>query len=224
MSTIFSDSYLLTLIEQAAVEFSTKVPGIWCERTIAISAGTAEYEVPDFIKVLDVSFKGYSLDPLIARDLQVSPQTFRPNSGGSQGRPSAYIFEQQGQSTLRFYPCPNEDLAANDDAIYDTELVKEVAVISGYVHHQTDYEIPTYLFRNIMKYRAMERAYAREGNGQNLKASKFFAGVYDQMFEIYRVVLEAIPKKIPHELASGVRTYNRKPASPVFPTTGPWSL
>lgn len=224
MSTIFSDSYLLTLIEQAAIEFSTKVPGLWYEKTLAITAGTAAYAVPDFIKVLDVSYQGYSLDPLIARDLQVSPQTFKPNSGGSRGRPSAYIFDQQGQSTLRFYPCPNETIAADDTAIYDTSLVTGVVVISGYVHHQTDYEVPAYLFRNMMKYRAMERAYAREGDGQNLKASKHFASVYQMMFDIYRLILETIPKKIPSELAGRVRDPGVKPPRPVFPTTGAWSV
>lgn len=224
---IFSESYLQRLIEEAEEVISTRIPCIFKRFSLAVTQGTSTYTISNnVLRILQIAYKSRIIDPQEIRDYR-GDSWFKPQNLGNQGQPQFYSRVGAGFDQIMFYPIPNESITA-DDSVIDTDAGMNTKVIlsvyvAANVNSTTD-RLPTYLFRNIMKFYAMAEAFKKEGPSQSLIAS----GYYDKKFEIFMQTYSNIINKVPQvvELQFGPEFSNRngRPPRPVLPSTGKWSF
>lgn len=187
MATIWSDSYIQQLINDAETDIVNKLTPIFERVSLAVTSGTATYALPAYIiKTVQVTWKGEVLDNLAQQDLYNLDQKYRTNTG----KPIGYVWNADGYKTIRFFPVVNETIAADDTNIYGSDIANRV-IISYYRTPdttQSDFQIPTYMGRRAVKPYVLWKAFKAEGIGQNLNASAYYKQKYKQMIELYKTI------------------------------------
>lgn len=224
---IHSEAYLNSLIQDAEVAISTEVKCIFYRFSLNIVQGVSTYTLPSgVIGILQVSWLGEGLEPQEYSDFGWS-EFFRPQNLSTQGKPRYYMrVGGSGYNKIKFHPTPYESVSADNSSLHnDTGILNRVVVSSWRAAEPQDLEfrLPTYLFRNLMKYYAMTRAYAREGIGQNLIASEYFKAKYFAYLKMYKDTMEKIPQAVQLRFGDGSLVRSRVPR-PVMPTSGKWSF
>ncbi len=228
---IFTDTYLQRVIDEAELIISTEVPCIFKRFSMAVTAGTATYSLSKkILKIHQIMWKGIQMDNYELPDYQ-GDSWFKPVNTGVQGLPSRYSRMGSGFDKIMFYPIPNESITAND-AIIDTDVgilskvILCVDMSADTTSTTASDRLPTYLFRNIMKFYAMEQAYAKDGSQQNLQAAKYFGDKYLMFLAAYKKIINKIPQAVTVQFGEpgDLMGMNKLPARPVLPTTGNWSF
>lgn len=224
---IFSDSYLNSLIAEAEEWISSEVKCIFSRFSLSVTAGTSTYTIPsDVIGIEQITWKGDKLDNSEIADFQYDSY-LKPQNLGTQSKPKCYMRYASGIHKIMFYPIPNETLAADDTNIDNDTGIEALVILSTYrfaTTSGTTQRLPDYLFRNLMKYYAMERAYAREGKGQNVIASGYFKKKFSTLFPMYKKIIETIPQAVQIQFGPAAAVSNKRPPRPVLPTSGKWSF
>ena len=227
MPAIFSDGYLQGLIREAEEVISTEVKCIFNRFPLDITAGTSTYQLPEGVTgIIQVAWKGTILDPLETQDFNYDGW-FKPQNLGVRNKPQYYLRVGNGYNRIQFYPIPDETIVADDSELDNDVGISSQVIISAWRVadvFSTDRRLPEYLFRNLMKYYAMARAYAREGKGQNLIASDYFKKKYLFYLQAYKETMEKVPQAVQVRFGSDVRGGFKPPPRPVFPTSGKWSF
>lgn len=198
MPTIWSDSYIQQLINDAETDLVNKVTPIYERVSLAVTSGTATYTLPAYIiKIVQVTWKGDILENLVRDDLtRLNPQ-YRVDTG----KPIGYSWSQDGYKTIRFFPVCNETIAADDTNIYGSDIANRV--ILSYFRSpdttQSSFQIPSYMGRRAVKPYVLWKAFKAEGQGQNLTAAKYHEQRYQQMIAMYQNIKNNYysPKKFP---------------------------
>lgn len=196
---LWSTQYLSELALEAEIEIAKEVPAIIDRYSLAIEAGISEYELPDYItNITRVFWKGMRLDPVshleIGNWIYVwDKSTFGPfaqppyqdsafdidNIIGAtpQGKPYRYFYSKLGENVIKFNPAPNESVAEFDD-LYKVNIPNAVIIEFYRQPDGVTWKLPKYIRRRTIKAYVMWKAYACEGDGQDLSASQYFHGRY----------------------------------------------
>ncbi len=225
---IFTESYLNDLIDETEQQLSQEISCIFQRFSIAVTTGVSTYTLsPVPVGILEITWKGRTIYPYDPEDWQGDPYV-KPQVQGVQGQPKWYNRVSYGWDKIFFYPIPNETIAADDTNLSTDTGIASRVIVSCYRladPNSDSIRMPTYLFRNIMKYRAMERAYLREGPNQNLQASEYFKKKYDGFLKNYTSFINKIPQAVQLGFGGEAKSaFGRKPHRPILPTSGKWSI
>ena len=184
--------------------------------SLDLTAGQNIYLLPDYIvSIRRVTFKGYSLDPLPARNFREAFQNSR-----AAGRPYWYVFNNIARNSIQFFPGIATSLPAVADAwnqnrtnSYQNGLVIEF----GRVADGVNFTLPAYFRRALLKQFVARQCFAIEGPGQNLKMSQYFAQRWNlkkqQFFDFLEDTHVKSRKLVISDLVSGNRLF----PDPVLP-------
>jgi len=198
MATIWSDSYLQQLINDGETDIVNKVTPIFERDSLAVTSGTATYTLPNFIiKIVQITWKGEVLEPLVLDDLLNQDQQYRTTTG----KPVGYSYSQDGLRTLRFFPVCNETIGADDTNIYGSDIANRV-IISYFRSPdttQSTLQIPSYIGRRTIKPYVLWKAFKAEGIGQNINASDYYKNKYELLVRMFQSIKPKYysPKKFP---------------------------
>jgi hypothetical protein len=225
---IWSDDYLNYLLTRGEIEFSQKVPSILTRFSLSVTAGTSVYDISanQLTNMLRVTWKGEKLDSFEHASDTLRNNWIRPQDQSNQGKPQCYLSYEYGYGKIKFHPVPNETIAADDTNIYGSDIENRV-IITGYrlADPTADtYRIPEYVRRRFTKYYAMEKAYLREGPGQDLDASRYFGSKYQLALVYFKKIIHSIPKAVRIEMGPRSMRDARKVPRPQMPTTGAWGF
>lgn len=225
---IWSDEYLNYLLTRGEIEFSQKVPSIFTRFSLAVTAGTSVYDISsnNLVNILRVTWKGESLESYEHASEIYRNRWFKPQEQADQGKPQFYLSYEYGFGKIKFHSNPNETIAADDTNIFGSDIENRV-IISGYCLADPTgevYRIPEYVRRRFGKYYAMEKAYLREGPGQDLQASQYFGAKYKLVLGYFQKIVTTIPSSIRIEMGPRSIADARKVPRPSLPSTGAWGF
>jgi hypothetical protein len=230
MPTIFIEPYLETLLGDAELDIVNQVDYLFYRFALDVISGTSVYTLPDFFrKAIRVTWKGTKVEPITWQQmLEFTPATF---VGGdetyeySSGKPRYYCFHPTNYRQIRFFPTPNETIAydADNDNLFSTNISDRVIVSCwrSPIIGDDNYTLPSYVKRRTEKAYAGMRAFAKEGKGQNLAASRYYKQKYAFLVEMFRKINSGVfVSKMPR-LNSDIKHLNRKPGRPMLPSNFP---
>lgn len=186
MSTIWSDSYLQRLANDAELDIVLKrVVNVWARKSYATVANTATITLAsDVLDITAVTWKGKPLSPVSSIELEAMDQNYR---GSISSEPQFYTRQMDGGYVLRLYPRPNENLSVDDADLYTGAGIRRRFIVSYWCRPNTSsnyFELPDYIVRRLVKVGVLQEAFAAEGKGQNLQASEYYKSKKDIMYGI----------------------------------------
>ena len=224
---IFSDAYLQNLLDGAEEDLSQEIPCIFNRFSLGITQGISTYTLPhNLIGILQITHKRRYVYSTEFIDFQMD-NWLKPQNRGVQGIPKYYLRLGSGWNKIMFYPIPSETLLANDTNLHLQSSLTDRVVVTCYRFADVtgiDIRLPDYLLRNIIKYRVMAIAYAKEGPQQNLQASKYFAKKYTAFKTSYIKIINKIPQAVQQQFGVPSDGRGRTPGRPILPTSGKWSF
>ncbi len=225
---IWSQDYLDILLRRAEIEFSQKVPAIFTRFSLAVTAGTSVYDISakNLVGIQRVTWKGDKLWSWEHASSMQRNDWLRPQDQAAQSKPIFYISYEYGYGKIKFHLVPNETIAADDSNIYGSDIANRV-IISGFrIADPTGstYRIPAYVRRRFTKYYAMEKAYLREGPGQDLRASEYFGKKYLLVLTHFKTIMNKIPKAVHVQMGQRGSLMRDRIPRPTLPSTGAWSF
>lgn len=178
---IWSDAYLLQLINQCEVWIFDAINTYWTRFAIPIVLSQGVYQMPGNLKLITrITYRGFKVDILTQKELSLLSPVYRTQ----QTRPRWASYQFDGQHALRLYPVPAENLPVLDtgtQVFTDVNLLNE-CIISGYMYAQeTDpiFSLPDYFTFRAVKHFVRWKAYAQEGIPQDLDVAQY----HKQKFE-----------------------------------------
>jgi hypothetical protein len=187
MALIWSDAYVQQLINDGETDIVTELTPIFQRKSLAIVSGTGTYTLPAYtIGLIAVTWKGKYLTPVRRIDHEYEDAKFRDTSG----EPTCYSRYADGEDVIRFYPVPDETIGADDTNIYGTDIENRV-IVSLFRSPDTslsNFHIPAYIGRRVIKAYVLSRAFKIEGNGQNLRAAEYWRKKYRDLLEEYKSI------------------------------------
>lgn len=203
---IWSDAYLNQLINQAEQEISGLLLVLWIRFSLETMTGVATYQMPPGIsRITRITYRGFKVDLLSQKELALLSPVYRTQ----QSRPRWASLQFEGFYTLRLYPYPAENLlianipsggggglfggglfggilfggGGSGSTTLDANINALTLVSTYYTVDEggTSFSLPDYFVRRIVKLWVLIRAYACEGNGQNLEISSYYSKRYDKL-------------------------------------------
>lgn len=227
---LFDESYLNYLIDEAERQLSIHSGLIFDRFSVAVTQGSSILTLPSgIIGIHRVTWKGEVVEPSEFMDFDAS-SWFKPQNTGVEGKPKFYLRRMNGYDEVQLYPIPNESLSGGSDTfaqlalttLIDERLIFSVVRVADPTNENL--RLPVYLFRNVMKYRAMAQAYAKEGKTQNLEAAKYMQTKYDFFERQYMMAMSHIPRAVINTLEPTNRGGRAKIPRPTLPTGGKWGF
>lgn len=176
----WTNEQILRWMKDAEDDIVAKVYMRFESFSIAIESGTALYTLNRRIyRPVKLMWKGKEISPYIGREIHATSPQFRT----VQGEPTAYQMFGDGVTQLRLIPVPDTSIAEYTTGLYDTNI-ENAFIIRAYTFPDTDvdyFQIPDYVYRNLVKCYVLYRAFNSEGIGQNLKAAEFWSSRYDYL-------------------------------------------
>ena len=215
MAIVFDAETLTRLFSDAEIEFSVNYPCILDRLSLAITASTAEYTIPDYVhSIKRVTWKGTKVWPMPARTQR---QAFQ--SATQTGKPFWYIFNNINQNKISLYPVPSETIAAGTGDLWGpTEISARFIVEFWRVADGITYTIPTYLRRRLLKLYVAKQAYALESKGQKLKNRDYFTKRWAVSMQAFSGLIDELQTKPRKLVVSGGLPASRTfPQSPLLP-------
>ena len=216
---LFTDAVLSLLANKGENTFASERPCIVDRTSLAIVSGTDIYTLPNYvIDIKRITYKGWKLFPMPHRDLRQSYL-----SGKQGGRPYWYVFNNIGQSQIKLFPVPQENITADNtytklwgsgiltDFIIEFYRLPDSAGVSPL--------IPVFFRRRLLKAYVASRSFQMEGRGVNLKASKYWKDRFGFLKETYSNLLDDLTNKPRNIIANNTvgRPYGFLPPPPLLP-------
>lgn len=171
MDTTLIDRYLLN----GERELSLKVPWVVDRVTLALTANTSVYTLPDYVTdIRRVTFKGKKLIPMT--------ENFRKGyfQGINQFSSDIIFYATDfigNDKEIRFTPGPNSNVATGTDP-WGVDI-RTKCVIEFYRTTDTTFTLPSYVRLNFLRAYVGMKYYNKEGNTQNMKAVKYYLGLWE---------------------------------------------
>lgn len=201
--------------EQAEDLFATDYPCIVNRVALAIVSGTASYALPELLlSIRRVTWKGLKIHPMPTRLMN---DYFQGALNTQVGRPEYYLFNGISANTIKLFPTPNESIAATSTDLYGA-AIKNKAIIEYYqLPDHSVKVIPPFFRRRLLKSYVLHRCFMIEGQGQNLKNSRYHGQKFESLKAAYGALLSEIFNK-PRRLITtgGVTFQDRTPSSPMY--------
>lgn len=187
MPTIWSESYLNDLLNEAEKYISTKVDIHWTREALTVVADKSTYSLPVYIKkITRVTWKGIKLHPVNFDDTNILAYNSAVVSEVTKNEysssiPRFYTLHPTNITVIRLIPTPNESITPTGlEDLFGVDIGSH-AIISFYRSSDAStFVLPTYVSRRFKKAYALYRAFLKEGKGQNLIASQY----HKQKFEL----------------------------------------
>lgn len=199
--SIWTDDFLSQLSTDAEQQINKDIQCIFYRFCLATTAGTSVYTLPDFVRsIIRITWRGYGLDPENWEELTLlTPATVFVAPGSSQNvetsqsRPLYYAMHPTNPYDIRVYPTPNESFLDNAEDPYSPAPNGPSCIISCYRSIDPTFTDPTsvlplYIDRRTRKAYVLWKAFAAEGPGQNLNASKFYQQKYQFLIDQFRKI------------------------------------
>lgn len=195
---LWSDEYLDALAKEGEEKISLYVNCIVDRFAIRAFIGIPNYSIPDYvIGIRRITWKGLKLDfltPFQWRKLfpysggystegafEASSFAFHAfNTAGKftntahLGPPQFYGFQGSNREQISFFPTPSEGVPISGGDLYDGNVIENEVIIECYHLADETHEIPSFVRRQLVKNYVMWKAFAKEGDSQNLKVAKYF--------------------------------------------------
>lgn len=225
---IHSDAYLSYLISDQEKDLSRKTRAIFSRFEIAIVAGQSKVTLPEnVLDVIEVSWLGKTIGVADLQDYGGS-SWYKPNNlANSSEEPSYFMLANYGYKTIQFHPIPSVSIPLTGGDLNTRTGYSAAVVITCYRVADPsgdEFRLRERLLRNTIKYRAMERAYLKEGKGQDLSASKYFKKKADWIEAEFIRVYQKMPKALLSDDSAELRANRGRLPRPQLPTSGPWSF
>lgn len=216
----WTDDYLAELQDRGEIELSTDVPHIFHRFSLAVTDGDPDYTLPEgIVSISRLTWKGKRVWPYDERTARVQGIYKDPFTETVSGTPQFYLQHNQGMDQITFWPTPNESIGADDSGIWTNDIANrviiscwKVAVPSG-----SDFRVPEFLRRRILKYYVNMRAYAKEGPSQNIEAAMYFRDRYVAAKQHLQEVMDKVPRAI-YKQFEPLAPVSYKPPRPVLPS------
>lgn len=245
---LWTNEYLADLALEAEIEIAKKLPCIIDRYSLSVEIGIAEYQLPEYVtNIRRVFWKGTRLDPVSHLEIDDWVFTWEQSTFGAftevnyqetafdiddiigatpMGKPTRYFYSKLGENVIRLNPTPNENVGVFD-ALYGANIPNAVIVEFYREPDGVNWKLPEYIRRRTIKSYVMWKAFAREGDGQNLSASQYWQGRYAVNLErankiILHLHSSLIQAREPNHLShGGFDEYGYQgpyvPARPVLP-------
>jgi len=211
---VFTTTQLNRYTLKAEQSFATEFPCLIDRISLPIVAGTSLYALPDnIINIRRITYRGKKLDPIPHRDLRECL-----DGSTASGTPTDYVYNNVGQMTIKLFPTPIETLTGLQANLFTPAVIRVECIVEFYTTSDgIDYRLPDYIRRRLLKASVLKQAFLAEGKGQNLKASKYWAGKWDYLKELYgNQVYDQL--NAPRRLIANTGGVNRQIlAAPVLP-------
>ncbi len=181
--SIWSNATITRFTEDSEVYIAKELKCIIARYSIPVVQGTPIYILPDDVLSLRrVTWLGKKVDPIPARYFHDI------NTINSQSEPLFYIFNQQGQNSIRFHPVPHLTVPQLTTGLFGINI--GTAAIVEYYQIPNGYTstIPAYIRKRLIKYYVMEHCFQQEGPGQNLKAALKMKSRFDMYLKIFKKI------------------------------------
>jgi hypothetical protein len=218
---LFTDAFLTLLETKGENTFAAERPCIIDRISLAITSTVDIYTLPSYvIDIKRITYKGWKVFPMPHRDLRASYL-----SGKQGGRPYWYVFNNIGQSQLKLFPVPQENITADNTytnlwgAGILTDFIIEFYRLPDSTDSAARYNIPNFIRRRLLKSYVMSRAFQAEGRGTNVKATKYWRSKYDFLKSLYTELLDDLNNKPRNIIANNMqsRPYGFVPPPPMIP-------
>jgi len=210
---IWTSQYLNELALEAEIQIAEEIPCIYDRYSFLVEQGISEYQLPEYVvNIIKITYKRVRLDPVsqyeypdwiftldesIEGAFEFSAFTDAFNIGdvligNPQGKPERYFYSTFGENKLVLHPTPNENLAALSGDIWNSNLEDGIVVEFYRVPDGINWKLPHYIRRRSIKSYVMWKAFAKEGDGQNLKASKYWEAKYILLLQRAKLIISRI--------------------------------
>lgn len=214
---IWTDAFLNDLKDRAEIELSSDIPCIFKRFSIAVTANTAQYTLPqEVISIQRISWKGKKIYPTTHQEQdaqfnQIDYQTAR------RAIPDYYLQFTYGRNQIVFFPTPSESVTADDSDLGTIAGIERRVIISAFVPSDlVTYRIPEYLRRRLIKQYVNYKAYLKEDKGQRVAASEYFMQKWERSKAQLRKAKEGLYKGTIHQMGS-ITIAKQYPARPILP-------
>jgi hypothetical protein len=198
---IWTDDYLNQLQEDAQHYILNEIKCLFHKFYLPITEGQSVYTLPSKVKgVIRVTWLGRQLEPLSWDELTIiTPATVVVNNSTkietSISRPQWYAMHPTNLMDIRLYPTPDEtfDQSPTTDNPYAVQYNEPHCNISCWRYiddtgADPTAQLPLYILRRTVKAYVLWRAFAKEGIGQNLTASKYYKQKLDFLIDNFRLI------------------------------------
>ena len=176
-------------------------------------SGVSLIVLPDDVKsIRRVTWKGYKLDPLPQRNFR---EVFQ--GATQQGRPFWYVFNNVGQNLIQLFPAPNETLTPATANLFGSAIPNQLIVEYFQAPDFVNAILPSYFRRRLLKTYVLRGCFNIEGQGQNLKNSKYFKQRWDQLSKLYGQLLDDLHNKPRKLVVQGISAAYYFPGRPLLP-------
>lgn len=210
---IWTSEYLSALAIEAEIRIAEEIPCIYDRLSISIIAGIAGYQLPEYVaNIIKITYQGIRLDPISQYEYPDWIHTLDDSvegafeetaftdaflidgilAGRPQGKPERYFYSTFGENKIEFNPTPNENLAVLAGDIWNQGIADGVVVEFYRVPDGINWKLPHYIRRRTIKSYVMWKAFAKEGDGQNLKAAKYWEVKYLQLLQRAKLIIGRI--------------------------------
>lgn len=227
MQTLWTDAYLEQIVGDGIYDIVDKVDCIFHRFFLQTFENTSLYTLPDYVKgIRRVTWRGVKLEAVSWLEMELlTRQTAVLNSSTSfevsSGRPQFYALHPSNIRNIQFYPRPSESFDATGDPFSPT-VFEPKCTISCFrtpVEGSDKFDLPRYIARRTVKAYTLWKAFGKEGKGQDLTASAYYAKKYQflisQFSSINNQVFMAKRRELGSDNDSSDRS--RRPAKPTLP-------
>lgn len=190
----FSSDLITRFSQEAEYEFAREFPCIIARYALNIIAQTSIYTLnSNVIDIRKITWKGRRIDPISYRRYR---EVFGPSATGT---PDYYIYNNVGQSQIKFIPTPIVTIGSVTNDLYGSEIPNRVIVECYIMPNFSTYTIPSFIRRRLLKAYVMMKCFSIEGRGQNLKAAKYWEDKWNFLKQSYGELLEELintPRRI----------------------------
>lgn len=213
--SIWDAGTITRFAEQAETLFATDYPCVVERVALNVVSGTASYALPELLlSIRRVTWKGRKLHPVPTRLMN---EYFQGALSTQTGRPEYYLFNGISANTIKLFPTPNENVASVTTDLYGAEIKNRVIIEYYQLPDHASKTIPDFFRRRLIKAYTLQRCFAIEGKGQNLKNAKYHGQKFDSLKGAYGTLLNEIfnkPRRL--ILSGGVDFQGYIPPGPMY--------
>jgi hypothetical protein len=213
--SLWPSETIIRFSQEGENDFVGDYPCILTRMSLPVVKNQSTYTLPDSIKsIRRITWKSWKLDPLGQRNMR---EVF--SYATQVGKPYWYIFNNIGANNVQFFPIPDETINPSNKDLWGDAITTDVIIEFFILPDYANYIIPRYFRRRLLKTFVLNRCFAIEGQGQNLKSRDYFNNRWNALKGKYGQFLDEIHNKSRKLCLNGITSSQFFPATPVLPVS-----
>lgn len=198
---------------QGEQNISVEMPFLVDRFSPVISMGVGEYILPSYVQsIRRITYRGQKLDPMPFRNRKDIFQ-----SATQISKPFWYIHNNVGLNKINLFPIPAENLAAGVIDLWKDDIPNCCIVEFNRVTDNSTFIIPSYLRRQLLKQYVGRQISFMEGSSQDMKLSKEFDDIWQNMKMEFLEFLESMHNRARKLVVGATGFSNPTIRSPTLP-------